>query len=142
MQRKKPDVDIIKDVLLAAIAAMPKSAFLVSLLQQYEERGGLSKKQLQGLVGKASKLGQIPQARLATLEAMILKKPGKFRSAPPPPTPLFTKNAESGAMIEAILSRFPGHKRVLFFKSKYDRNEVFTPAEMTDLKRLHNLLIK
>lgn len=142
MQRKNPDVDIIKEVLLASLEAMPASAFLRSLLHQYEERGGLSKKQLQGLLGKASKLRKIPPARLATLEAVILKKPGRYKSALPPVKPMFVKDEATGAMIEAILARYPGHKPVLLFKSKYDRDEQLSPAELSDLARFHKLLVK
>ena len=141
MQRKKPDVDVIKDVLLAALAALPASAFLVSLLQQYEERGGLSKRQLQGLWGKASKLGTIPPSKLATLEAMILKMPMKFRSAAPSKAPLYTRDAAMGDMIDAILGKYPAHKRVLFFKNKYDRYESLTPVEADELKRFHTSLV-
>jgi hypothetical protein len=49
MFRKKIDVDVVKDILEAARAAFPNSVFIQSLSQQYEERGGLSKKQLEGL---------------------------------------------------------------------------------------------
>ena len=43
IQRKKPDVDIINDDLVAAMEAYPKSDFVKSLHQQYHERGGLSR---------------------------------------------------------------------------------------------------
>jgi hypothetical protein len=43
MYRKKPDVDIIKDLLELTLLAYPDSAFVKSLSYQYEERGGLSK---------------------------------------------------------------------------------------------------
>jgi hypothetical protein len=55
IHRKKPDVDIIQDVLEATLEAYPASAFIQSLLNQYRERGGLSKKQLEGLYHKAAK---------------------------------------------------------------------------------------
>ena len=55
MQRKKPDVDVVNDVLLKAIAAYPENAFVKSLHYQYHERGGLSKKQLEGLFQKGSR---------------------------------------------------------------------------------------
>lgn len=141
MQRKKPDVDVIKDVLQAALEALPASAFLQSLLQQYEERGGLSKRQLQGLWGKASKLGTISPSKLATLEAMILKMPMKFRSAAPPKAPLYTRDTATGNLIDAILEKYPGHKRVLYFKNKFDRYESLTPLEADELKRFHTLLV-
>jgi len=139
MQRKKPDVDVIKDVLQETLAAYPASEFIRSLAHQYEERGGLSKKQLQGLYQKASKVKTIPAPRLATLEAVILKKPAKYRSPLPTATPLFTKDEQTGEMITFILQKNPQHKRVLFFKMKYDNNEVFSPAEITELKKFYKL---
>jgi hypothetical protein len=48
MQRLKPDVDIVLDILKAVLEAQPLSSFTQSLLHQYVERGGLSKKQLEG----------------------------------------------------------------------------------------------
>jgi hypothetical protein len=71
MQRLKPDVDIVLDILKAVLEAQPLSSFTQSLLHQYQERGGLSKKQLQGLYGKAEKVKSIPAGKLATLEAII-----------------------------------------------------------------------
>lgn len=140
--RKKPDVDVIKDVLTAALAAYPASTFIQSLLHQYEERGGLSKKQLQGLYQKASKVKDIPASKLATLEAEILKKPTRYKSAPPPNQPLYIKDEATGKMINAILAKYPEHKRVLFFKTKYDNNEVLSSADMAELERFHKLLSK
>lgn len=142
MQRKKPDVDVIKDVLEAVRAAYPASQFVQSLSFQYEERGGLSKKQLQGLYDKASKTKTIPVARLATLEAVILKKPTRYKSALPEPEPLYTKNEAAGKLIEAILAKYPQHKRVLFFKTKYDNNEVLSPSDMSELEKFHKIAMK
>ena len=74
MNRLKPEVDIVLDILKAVNIAQPESSFIQSLLHQYQERGGLSKKQLQGLYAKAQKFSSIPENKLATLEAIILKK--------------------------------------------------------------------
>ena len=142
MSRIKPDVDIVKEILEAVIAAKPHSVFVNSLLKQYIERGGLSKKQLQGLHGHASKIREIPAARLATLEAIILKKPTRYKSELPGGEPLFTKDEATGKIIHAILQKYPQHKRVLFFQSKYDNNEVFTAAEQAELSKFNKLLLK
>ena len=56
MIRKNPNVDVIRDVLKLTLEAYPESNFIKSLLFQYQERGGLSKKQLQDLYTKASKV--------------------------------------------------------------------------------------
>jgi hypothetical protein len=140
MYRKKPDVDVIRDVLNAALAAYPASVFVQSLSQQYEERGGLSKKQLEGLYQKAKKITTLSAGKLATLEAEILKRPTRFKSAPPPNQPLYNRDETTGKMIDAILEKYPQHKRVLFLKTKYDNNEVLSAADIADLERIHRLL--
>jgi hypothetical protein len=140
MRRIRPDVDIIMDILKAVLEARPLDAFVQSLLKQYQERGGLSKKQLEGLYGKASKLDTLSVGKLATLEAIIMKMKGKQRSELPPVTPLYIRDEETGKMIDAILAKYPEHKRVLFFQSKYTNNELFSPVEIAELKRFDKLL--
>lgn len=142
MQRKKPDVDIVLDILKETLLHNPTSTFVSSLLHQYQERGGLSKKQLEGLQHKASKVESIPPGKMATLEAIILKKPQKHRSALPVPTPLFTKDEASGKLITEILEKYPQHKRVVFIKTRYDNNEPLSVTEVEELKRFHKLLVK
>jgi len=139
MNRLKPDVDVIKDLLNAVLVIQPASTFIQSLLHQYEERGGLSKKQLQGLYDKASRIKSIPPNKLATLEAVILKKAAKYRSALPETKPLYTKDEETGKMIEAVLAKYPQHKQVLFLKSKYNNNEPLTAAELVQLEKFNKL---
>ncbi len=133
-------MDIVKDVLKAVLEAQPQSSFTQSLFLQYEERGSLSKKQLQGLYSKATKISSVPTAKLATLEAMILKKPNRYKSPLPSHSPLYTKDEQTGAMISAILLKYPEHKRVLFLKVKYENNEVLTATEMADLQKFSKLL--
>lgn len=140
MQRLKPDVDIVLDILKAVLEAQPLSSFTQSLLHQYQERGGLSKKQLEGLYGKATKVKNIPPGKLATLEAIILRKHTKHKSELPATAPLYKKDEETGKIIEAILAKYPQHKRVLFFKSKFNNNEVFSASENTELQKFHRLL--
>jgi len=142
MQRLRPEVDIIKDILEAVLKAQPDSSFIQSLLHQYVERGGLSKKQLQGLYGKAQKIETIPAGKLATLEAIILRKNIKYRSILPENKPLYEKDEKTGKMIDDILQKFPAHKRVLLFKTKYDNNEVLSQAELTELEKFTKLLLK
>ena len=141
MYRKKPDVDIISDVLKASREAYPNSSFLQSLSVQYEERGGLSKKQLEGLYKKAERIRTIPPNWLATLEAEILKRPTRFKSTAPPPKPLYEKNEKTGGIIDAILKKYPLHKRVLFFQSKYQNNESLSAPELAELEKFQKLLL-
>lgn len=142
MQRLKPEVDIVKDVLEAVLEAQPLSSFTQSLYHQYQERGGLSKKQLQGLYSKAEKIKSIPPGKLATLEAIILHKHSKHKSELPTNTPLYSKNDEAGKKIETILAKYPQHKRILFLKSKFDNNEVLITSDLAELDKFHKLLIK
>jgi hypothetical protein len=142
MQRKKADVDVVRDVLQQMLIAKPDSTFIKSLAFQYEERGGLSKKQLEGLLQKAAKVPDVPEHKLATLEAIILKKPTRERAAASAPTAFFTKDEAIGAVLDAILAKYPQHKHVLYLKNKYDNNEILSSAEITDLKRLEKVLKK
>lgn len=142
MQRKKADVDVTRDVLQLMLAARPDSAFIKSLAFQYEERGGLSKKQLEGLYQKAIKTGVIPVHKLATLEAIILRKPTRERAAASAPAPMFIKDEKTGAIIYSILEKYPQHKQVLFLKAKYENNELLSSAEITELKKFEKLLKK
>ncbi len=141
MQRLKPEVDIVKDILDAVLIAQPLSSFTQSLNYQYQERGGLSKKQLQGLYDKATKVKTIPPAKMATLEAIILHKHSKHKSELPANTPLYSKNEDALKKIETILTKYPQHKRILFLKLKADNNEVLASAELTELDKFYKLLI-
>jgi hypothetical protein len=91
------------------------------------------------LHGKAQKIKSIPAGKLATLEAIILKRPTRDKSPLPSSEPLYVKDEETGRMIEAILKKYPQHKRVLFYKSKYDNNEVLQATEMVELQKFYKL---
>jgi hypothetical protein len=144
MQRRiRPDLDIVKDTLEAVLRVQPGSSFVQSLLQQYLERGGLSKRQLQGLHSKAQKINTIPASRLATLEAIILRKQEKSKKTEPANTgALFVKNEAAGRMMETLLAKYPMHKRVLFLKTKFDNNETLSAAELAELEKFTKLLLK
>lgn len=144
IHRINPDIDIIKDLLQAVIKEQPASVFAKSLLQQYCERGGLSKKQLEGLHSKASKIKSIPVGKLATLEAIILKKPNRYKSDKP--TVVVAKETETADIIKndiaAILRVSPAHKRVLFFKLKLENNEPISALEQAEIGRFKSILVK
>ena len=140
MAERKQGIDIINDVLEECILAYPVSAFVISLYKQYRERGSLSRKQLQGLHSKASKIKDIAPGKLATVEAIINKMPTREKSDIPAPKPPIEKEEGTGQLIEEILAKYPQHKRVLFFKSKYENNEVLSVAEVTELKRFKQVL--
>lgn len=135
-------VDVVSDVLSAAMKAYPDSDFVQSLSHQYLVRGSLSKRQLEGLYKKAERIKGLPPNKLATLEAIILKRPKKYKSTLPPSEPLYKKDEQSGKLISEILTKYPQHKRVLFFQSKFNNNETLTPTESAELEKFHKLLIK
>jgi hypothetical protein len=141
MYRKKPDVDVIMDILEAGLQAYPSSVFIQSLWHQYQERGGLSKKQLEGLYKKVSRISTLPSGKLATLQAEILKRPNRYKSEKPPITPLYTKDERIGKLVTDILAKYPQHKRVLFFKVKWDNNETLSSTEIAELEKFHKLLM-
>jgi hypothetical protein len=140
MNHKKPDIDIVNEVLEECIIAYPVSSFVISLYKQYRERGSLSKKQLQGLHSKASQIKDIIPGKLATLEALIKKMPTREKSQASAPTPLFEKEEAVGKMIEEILAKYPQHKRVLVLKTMYDNNQLLSSTDMADLKRFRQAI--
>ena len=133
--QQKPKLDIINMLLEDCIMAFPVSSFVISIYQQYQRRGWLSKKQLQGLYDKASKINGVLPGRLAALESIIKKMPTREKSELPENRPMFEKDEEAGKLIEDILSKYPQHKRVLFLKVKYDNNEILSAADVAELKR-------
>ena len=141
MEHKKPFVDIINEVLEACILAYPVSSFIISLYKQYISRGWLTKKQMQGLHDKASKIEGFSTGKLATLEAMINKMPTRYRSETPETiTPVYQKDEATGQLINSILSKYPQHKRVLFLQSKFQNNQPLSSSEISELKRFTQLL--
>ena len=140
MKSTKPKIDIVNEVLEDCIIAYPVSSFIISLYKQYQQRGSLSKKQLQGLHSKASKIENMSLSKLGTLEAIIKRMPTRYKSPLPPPQPLFEKDKAAGLLIEAILDKYPQHKRVLFLKLKYENNEVLSSHEMSELKKFKQLI--
>ena len=127
-------------VLEDCILAYPVSSFIISLYKQYQQRGSLSKKQLQGLYGKASKIDDITPGKLAALESIIKRMPTRDKSELPVAKPLYEKDESTGRLIEAILNKYPEHKRILFLKAKYDNNELLSPVELTDIQRIKRLV--
>ncbi len=135
-------MDVLLDILNEMAKAHPASDFVNSLHQQYCNRGGLSKKQLEGLHSKALKTPTISQGRLATLEAIIKKKPTRERAAATITAPLPVNDESVGKMINAILDKYPQHKRLLFLKSKFDNNENITALDIAEIEKFGKLLLK
>jgi hypothetical protein len=139
---KKPGTDVIQEVLEDCLLAFPVSSLLISLYKQYGQRGFLTKKQLEGLYAKAATVPDMQPGRLATLEAIIKKMPNRYKSALPEAQPVFEKDPVISGLLDAILEKYPQHKRVLFLKSKFDNNEVLSVVEIDELKRFHRMVKK
>ena len=122
------------------LPARADNTFTRNMYEFYKTRGGLSKKQLEGLYQIAQKVNTIPVGKLSTLEAIILKKPNRYKSEKPAVTPLYKKDEELGKKIDTILEKYPQHKRVLFLKAKYENNEIFSSSEIADLEKFYKLL--
>ena len=138
--QNKPKLDIINILLEDCIMAFPVSSFVISIYQQYQRRGWLSKKQLQGLYDKASKINGVAPGKLAALESIIKKMPTREKSSLPEPAPPFEKDEAAGKLISDILSKYPAHKRVLFLQAKYENNEVLSPSDIAELKKFTQVL--
>ena len=134
-------MDIILEILKKATREKPDSNFLNSLHQQYCERGGLSKKQLEGLYSKIEKIDGFSFSMIATLEAIILKKPTRYKSEINllPPKPASQDDEIAGLM--GMLEKFPQHKRLLFFKAKLQNREKLSPADLTEIEKFKKLLM-
>lgn len=141
MYQKKPGIDIIGKILDACYTHNPDALFVMSLMHQYEERGSLSKKQLEGLLSKAQKVKEISPSWLGTLEAIILKMPTRYKSEEPiVPAPIFEKDEEAEKLINSILAKYPQHKRVLFLQLKHQNYETISSDEINELKRFYKAL--
>ena len=137
-----PDIDIVAQVIEAVLAAKPSDAFCKSIQVQYMERGNLSKKQLEGLQGKALRIPGINPGKLATLEAIIKKKHITHKSEVTLVHKAIEPDTEVEKMLHEILEKYPQHKRVLFFKSNFEKDSVIIPAEKEELKKFYKILIK
>lgn len=137
----KGKLDIIDKVLEACYKYNPDALFVMSLMHQYEERGSLSKKQLEGLLAKASKVPDMPVNWLATLEATIHKMHTRAKDPATVGKPLFAKDEALGAKMQSILQKYPAHKRVVFLFEKFNRNELMSPLEKSEIEKFYKLLV-
>lgn len=141
LHRINPDIDIVADIIEAVLIAKPNDIFCKSIRIQYMERGGLSKKQLEGLHSKAVKIPGVNPGKLATLEAIIKKKHVTHRSDATITATVKANDEEAGKMIVEILSRYPQHKRVMLFKTFFEKDGILGIADKEELLRFYKLLI-
>ncbi len=139
MEKKRPEIDIVNEVLEDCILAYPISSFIISLYKQYQQRGSLSKKQLQGLYAKAAKAGNLPAGKLATLEAVINKMATRYKSELPPITPLYEKEESNGHLIESILAKYLQQK--LLFRQNRSNTQVLSLSSISWIKYIMGCFI-
>lgn len=53
---------------------------------------------------------------------------------------MFEKDESIGKCIDAILTKYPQHKRVLFLRLKYENNDLLSLPEIEELKKFEKLL--
>ncbi|HMD01131.1 MAG TPA: hypothetical protein VKH37_13305 [Ferruginibacter sp.] len=136
------EVNILMDILKKMVEAHPTSNFISSLYQQYCNLGGLSKKQMEGLYEKATKSGVIATNKLATLEALIKKKPTRERAAATIKSTAPVTDDTTGKLLQEILDKYPQHKRVLFLQAKFQQDKMLTALETEEVKKFGKLLLK
>lgn len=141
MDKKKSRLDVVQIVLDDCVLAYPVSTFIISLYQQYQKRGSLSKKQIQGLYWKAKNIDTISPGKLAGLETIINKMTSRNKAPIPLQAPIVETDEETKQLIRTILEKFPQHKRVLFLQAKFDHHELITAAEKAELIKFKKLLI-
>lgn len=138
----KKKVDVIDKVLEACYQYNKDALFVMSLMHQYEERGSLSKKQLEGLVQKAKKVPDMPVGWIAAVEAIILKMPTRDKTpiTQHKPSELDTED-QWQQLATAILEKYPQHKRVIYLDAKLKQRKALSSIEQQELERFHRLLI-
>jgi hypothetical protein len=136
MIKKNQGPDIIEKILEACYNHNKDALFTMSLMHQYEARGWLTKKQLQGLHNKASKIKELPTGLLATLEATINKMPNRDK------TPIDTINTSAKTnpnvvhWIESILLKYPQHKTVLALKAKLNKEKELSATDSATIEKI------
>ena len=146
MLSKNKKIDVIDKLLSLCYAHNKDALFIMSLMHQYEERGSLSKKQLQGLLLKAHKIKEIPAHQIAAVEAIVLKMPTRDKTPVQKTTPAISEaeaqSAAARAQTEQVLALYPSHKQVLLLRSKLMSHQSLTPQEQADLNKFVKILIK
>jgi hypothetical protein len=146
MLSKNKKIDVIDKLLSLCYAYNKDALFIMSLMHQYEERGSLSKKQLEGLLLKAQKIKEIPAHQIAAVEAIVLKMPTRDKTPVKKTTPAISEAeaqiAAALAQTEQVLALYPSHKQVLLLRSKLKSHQSLTPQEQADLTKFVKILVK
>ena len=140
--QKKTGIDVINKVLEEVYAVDKDSLFIMSLMHQYEDRGFLTKKQLEGLFDKARKIEDIAPGWIATIEAMISKLPNRDRSPIIKKNTAIVEDENTAVQLAAILSKYPQHKAVLLLQSTFQKEKQLSVTDKAALQKFYKLLVK
>jgi hypothetical protein len=95
-------------------------------------------------VSKGKKAGSVPESKLSTIEAIILKMP--VRDKTPPSVSVNIQEETNDPLLEEqlkqILAVFPSHKRALYLKAKYDHGESISPVEKKELVQFEQIALR
>jgi hypothetical protein len=136
------ELNVILTILESLKKEMPAHTFINSLWNQYCNRGGLSKKQLEGLYLQAKKSTLITSAQLATLEAIIKKKPNRYKSEIIKKLPEEKTDTYLEESVNKLLEKYPSHKVGLLMQSKIKHRDPISEKEKSELNRLMKILFK
>ncbi len=142
METKKGQLDFIEKILNACYNTHKYDLFVMSLMHQYEERGFLTKGQLQGLYYKAEKIEDLPSGLLATLEATISKLPTREKKNAPIVLNEVKKDEETENKLAEILAKYPQHKAILSLQNIFKKYEKLNTSEKLELNNIYKLLFK
>lgn len=141
MQIKKGDIDFVDKILTCCYEHYrQQDIMLLSLMHQYEDRGFLTKAQLQGLFYKAEKVPNLPAGLLATLQSTISKLPTRSKKQEVVVLKEEKIDTESKQMLETILAKFPQHKAIMGLQNNFKKHEKLTPAEKLELTKIYKLM--
>ncbi len=142
MEIKKGQLDFVEKILTACYKTHKYDLFVMSLMHQYEERGFLTKGQLQGLYYKAEEVKDLPAGLLATLEATISKLPTKEKKNVPIVIKEEKKDEETENKLNEILAKYPQHKAVLNLQNIFNKHNKLTSSEKLALNKIYKILFK
>ncbi len=142
MEVKKGNIDFVEKILTACYNSNKDDLFVMSLMHQYEDRGFLTKGQLQGLFYKAEKVADLPTGLLATLQATLSKLPTREKKNAPIVINEVKKDEETENKLNEILAKYPQHKAVLGLQNNFNKYDKLTSIEKLELDRIYKLLFK
>jgi hypothetical protein len=142
MQIKKDGLDFVEKILTACYNSNKDDLFVMSLMHQYEDRGFLTKGQLQGLFYKAEKVRELPVGLLATLAATLSKLPTREKKDAPIIISEVKKDEETENKLNEILAKYPQHKAVIGMHNNFKKYDKITSTEKLELDRIYKFLLK